>query len=320
MPIRAAYNSERLKRIASSQYNVITRDQALECDLTRSMVAYRIRPDGPWHQVLPGVYLTVTGVATPDQRDMAALLYAGPGSVITGPVAVRRHRLSCAGPSTIDVLVPASRRRKSTAFVQIQRTTRMPEDVYKTGPIQFAPLARAVADASRGMSRFGDVEALVCETVQKGRCSMAELTRELDDGSPKGSRLFHLALNEVRSGIWSTAEGDAKRLIDRSGVQTPMYNALLFTADGTFVGCADAWWPRAGVALEVDSRQYHLNVQGFMKTMDHHNRMAKAGIVVLHWLPSAVKNEPEALAADLRDAVSKGNSRPSLPIRAVPSH
>lgn len=319
MPIRTAYDRDRFVRVASSQYNVISRSQALACGLTRSMIAYRIRPDGPWRQLLPSVYLTVTGNPTPDQRDMAALLYAGPESVITGPVAVRRHRLTCTGLNTIDLLVPPSTYRKSSAFAQIQRTTRMPDGVHQTGPVRFAPLPRAVADAARGMTRFSDVQALVCEAVQKGRCAPAELARELDEGSPRGSRLLHLALNEVEAGVWSSPEGDLKRLIERSGVEQPMYNALLFSLDGDFLGCADAWWSRAGVAAEVDSRQYHLNAAGYKNTMDHHNRLAKAGVVVLHWLPSSIKQESDALITDLRDAIKNGNSRPPLRIQALPS-
>jgi hypothetical protein len=129
--------------------------------MTRGTIEYRLRPGGPWRQILPAVYLTVTGTATADQRDVAALLYAGPRSVITGPVAVRRHNLRCAGLNVLDVLVPGDSRRKSTGYVQIQRTTRMPGDLYTTGPIRFTSLARAVADAARGMTRFNDVQALV---------------------------------------------------------------------------------------------------------------------------------------------------------------
>jgi hypothetical protein len=37
------------------------------------------------------VYLSHTGSATDEQRDMAALLYAGPRSVLSGPAPLRRH-------------------------------------------------------------------------------------------------------------------------------------------------------------------------------------------------------------------------------------
>jgi hypothetical protein len=111
MPTLSEYDRQRLARLLRLQYNVVARSQALECGLTRGAITHRLRPGGPWHQVLPGVYLAMTGTATADQRDIAALLYAGPQSVITGPVAVRRHNIRCAGLNVLDVLVPADTRQ-----------------------------------------------------------------------------------------------------------------------------------------------------------------------------------------------------------------
>lgn len=317
MPILSGYDRERLARLLRLQYAVVARSQALECGMTRGAIAYRLKPDGPWRQLLPGVYLTVTGTITPEQRETAALLYAGPQSVITGPVAVRRHNLRCAGLNVLDVLVPADSRRKSTGFVQIQRTTRMPGDLYTTGPIRFTSLARAVADAARGMTRFSDVQALVCEAVQRGRCTLAELGQELDQGPSAGRRWYRMALAEVSEGIRSAAEAQLKHLIDRSDLDRPVYNADLYTLDGIFLGRPDAWFARAGVAGEVDSYEYHMRARDYQETTMRHNRMEAAGIHVLHWLPSTIKAEPHRVIADLRAAIAAGNKRPPLPIRAI---
>lgn len=318
MPTLSVYDRQRLAGILAAQHDVIARHQALRCGMTRRVIDHRLRQGGPWQKVLPGVYRAVTGALTPDQRAMAALLYAGPVAMITGPVAVRRHGLSCAGLNVIDVLVPEETRRKSSAFVQIQRTVRMPDSLWRTGPIRFAPLARAVADAARAMTRFSDVEALVCAAVQQGRCTLEELVNELDEGPTAGSRLLRRALAEVSDGVRSSAEADLKRIIDRSDLERPMYNAKLFAPDGTFLGCPDAWFKRAGVAAEADSREYHLNAEGYDETVSRHNRMEKAGIHVLHWLPSTIKTSPQTVLADLREALRSGRQRPPLPIMALP--
>ncbi|HTZ25916.1 MAG TPA: hypothetical protein VMC83_18115 [Streptosporangiaceae bacterium] len=286
--------------------------------MTRGTIEYRLRPDGPWRQILPAVYLTVTGTASADQRETAALLYAGPQSVITGPVAVRRHNLRCAGLNLLDVLVPADSRRKSTGYVQIQRTIRMPGDLYATGPVRFTAPARAVADAARGMTRFSDVQALVCEAIQRSRCTLEELITELNAGPSAGRRWYRMALVEVSEGIRSAAEAGLKHLVDRSDLEKPLYNADLYTLDGVFLGRPDAWFGRAGVAGEVDSRQYHLGAKDYEQTTMRHNRMEAAGIHVLHWLPSTIKAEPHRVIADLRNAIAAGHKRPQLPITAIP--
>jgi hypothetical protein len=318
MPTRSGFDRERLERLLRYQYDVVARSQALECGMTRGAIEHRLKPGGPWRQLLPGVYLTVTGAATADQRDVAALLYAGPESVITGPVAVRRHHLDCAGLNVLDVLVPADLRRKSTGYVQIQRTIRMPGDLYTTGPIRFTSLARAVADAARGMTRFNDVQALVCGSIQRGRCTLEELAQELRLGPSAGARWYRMALAEVSEGIRSAAEAQLKRLIDRSDLDRPVYNADLYTLDGLFIGRPDAWFARAGVAGQVDSRQYHLAAKDYETTTLRHNRMEAAGIHVLHWLPSTIKAEPQRVIADLRSAIAAGNKCPPLPINAIP--
>ena len=285
--------------------------------MTRGTIEYRLRPDGPWRQILPGVYLTVTGSVSQEQRETAALLYAGPQSVITGPVAVRRHNLRCTGLNALDMLVPTGNHRKSTGYVQIQRTTRMPGTLYTSGPLRFTAPVRAVADAARGMTRFGDVQALICEAIQRGRCALEELVTELNEGPSAGTRWYRMALAEVSEGIRSVAEAQLKRLIDRSDLDRPMYNADLYTLDGIFLGRPDAWFGRAGVAGDVDSREYHMRARDYAETTMRHNRMEAAGIHMLHWLPSTIKAEPGRVIADLRDAIAAGNKCPPLPIRAI---
>lgn len=314
MPVTCDYDRERLEAWLRLQRGVIARWQALECGLTPKAIDWRLRPEGPWRACLPGVYLAQTGQPGTDQRHVAALLYAGPDSVLTGAVAVRRHHLECAGLNMIDVLVPPAVQRKSVDFVQVTRTARMPGNVHRTGAIRFAPPARAVADAARKLTEFRDVQAVVCSAVQRGQCTLAMLIQELGEGPRHGSRLLRLALAEVSDGVRSKAEADLRRVINRSGVEAPLYNASLFTLDGEFIAQPDAWWQRAGVAGEVDSRQYHLKAADYRETTMRHNRMGRYGINVQHWLPSVIADEPDAVVRDIREALESGRKRPPLGI------
>src|SRR5579875_1401363 len=141
MARQADIDNARLERVLQRQHYVIGRSQVLACGMTDTALHYRLRPGGPWQKLLPGVYLAVTGLVTADQREMAALLHAGPRSVITGAVAVRRNGIRAPGPDTVDVLVPENIRCQSVAFVRVHRTTRMPPQVCVTGEIRFAMAA-----------------------------------------------------------------------------------------------------------------------------------------------------------------------------------
>jgi hypothetical protein len=319
MGIKSVYDRQRFNGVVLEQFGVIGRSQALDCGLSRSAIDHRVRQDGRWRRLLPGIYATTTGDVTPDQRAMAALLHAGEDSVITGATAVRRHRLRCTGLNEVDVLVPVDVRRQSTGFVRVIHTSRMPERYHSTGQIRFAPLPRAVADATRGMTRLSDVRAVVAEAVQRGGCSLEALIRELNEGPVAGSRFYRVALDEIGDGIRSAAEADLRELIKRSDLETPMYNPELYAADGTFIGIPDAWWQRAGVAAEVDSRQYHLSPDDYERTMMRHNRMEASGISLLHFLPSTLRSNSPAVLKDLRSAITIGNSKPPLPIVAIPA-
>jgi hypothetical protein len=298
---------------------MIGRAQVLECGVSRGSLDHLVRPGGRWQRILPGVYAGTNGAVSPDQRAMAALLYAGPRSLLTGSVAVRRHRLRCAGLNQVDVLVPADVRIQSAGYVRIIRTGRMPEKFWRTRQIRFVTLERAVADAARSMTSLGDVRAVVAEAIQSGGCDLALLITELNEGPVTGSRFYRMALRETSAGSRSAAEGDLMTLIRRSDLPEPMYNAELYTADGVFLGIADAWWQWAGVVAEVDSRQYHLSPLDYERTVMRHNRMAAGGINLLHFLPSTLKNDPATVVANLRGAIKSGMAQAPLPIVAKPS-
>jgi hypothetical protein len=143
-----------------------------------------VRSGGPWQTLLPGVYLGASGVPSLPQKEMAALLYAGPGSVITGPMALMHYSIR-SGPTAvdvIDVLVPAARQRHSTGFVRLHRTARMPTGIYSSGPVRVTPVPRAVADTVSLLTDLRDVRAVVADAVQLGRCTVS-----------RGGRLARLA-------------------------------------------------------------------------------------------------------------------------------
>jgi hypothetical protein len=147
---------------------------------------------------------------------MAALLYAGRDSLITGSMALMHHsiRSGSAFDGVIDVLVPADRQRLSTGFARLHRTARMPARVCSSGPVRLTLVPRAVADTVRQLTELRDVRAVVADAVQLGRCTVSQLAEELRDGPMKGSAMFRSVLAEVADGIRSTAEGDLER---RSG-------------------------------------------------------------------------------------------------------
>src|ERR1044072_3750272 len=93
MPRKSEFDTRRLNLILQEQHSVISRAQVFSCGMSRSALHLRIASPGPWQRILPGVYLAATGGTTQHQREMAALVYARPARLITGPAAERRDGL-----------------------------------------------------------------------------------------------------------------------------------------------------------------------------------------------------------------------------------
>jgi hypothetical protein len=295
-----------LARTLDQQLEVITRKQAVAVGLTKHALRHRLRVGGPWQGLLPGVYLAATGSPTRIQQEMAAMLYAGPGSVITGLAAVRQHHIRGPVTESVDVLIPASRRRRDADFVQLHRTTRLPTRVWQLGPLRYALPARAVADAVRDLTSLRDVRAMVADAVQRGHCRVPDLSEELSQGPSVGSKLFREALADVADGIHSAAEGDLKDLLAKSGLSAPLFNASIYDGDGTFIARPDAWWPEKGVAVEVDSHEWHLSPHDHTRTLERQRRMGKRGILVLPFTPREIRTQPAKVIAAIRDALKSG--------------
>jgi hypothetical protein len=327
MGTRTYFDQGRLDVLFSAQHGVASRAQLLGIGMTPSAIHYRTRVKGPWQILLPGIYAMDQHITT-QRREMASQLHAGPDGVITGPYAARHYGLRASGPTTVDLLVPAGLRRKSSGFARLIRTSRMPAagEILVDGGLRFADPARAVADAVRGYRDINDARTVICSALGHNLCTLRELREELADGPDNGAALLRRALADVSRDIWSAAEGDFLQLLQCSDLPAPELNVAIYGADGTMLGIIDAWWSRACVGAEVDSREFHSDEEGsgqhgrqsaWEDTMDRHNRLS-AVIRLLHFSPARIRSDGNAVINALRAAIRDGLSVPPREITAIP--
>jgi hypothetical protein len=293
------------------QRGVVSSAQALAIGVTAAGLRHRYRPGGPWQRLLPRVYLMSTGEPTSEQLQTAALLYAGPSSVISGPAALRQYGLRAPETRRIDVLAPVSRQCPSCAFVTVHRTCRLPDAQTRDLAIGYVAPARAVADSVLGLTKRPEVRAVVASAVQQGLCTVGELAAELAAGPVRGSALFRSVLTEVGDGIRSPAEADFRDLIRKSGLPQPLFNPELILA-GALLAKPDAWWPDQGLVVEIDSREWHLSPDDWEATMARDGRLRAAGIRVIHVTPRQVRTQPGRVLAIIAEALRTGEPVPGL--------
>jgi hypothetical protein len=275
----------------------------------------RCLPGGPWQRLLPGILVLANTKPTRRQLIEAALLYAGPGAVVTGLESCQRHGLrNTPAEQRVHLLVPHARKVHSGDYVIIERTTRLPKRVVRE-EVPLAPLARSVLDACRRFTAYDPVRALITEAVQRGRLQPRWLQHELEMGSQRGTAIPREVLKDVTAGARSIAEIDAMRVWGRTGLPRPLWNMPLHREHGEYVATPDAWFDEVGLAWEIDSFEFHFQRADYANTVSRNARYAAAGVIVVQTLPNRLRSEPDEVAAELAAAYRAAAARPRPPIQ-----
>jgi hypothetical protein len=111
-----------LRRVIAEQAGVVSRQQLLRAGVSRTTVASRVKR-GLWQQLHPGVYGTFTGIVPWEALLWAAVLYAGPGALLSHETAAEILHLTDRRSPVIQLTVSARRRVRPREGLVIRRST-----------------------------------------------------------------------------------------------------------------------------------------------------------------------------------------------------
>ncbi|MEU6392720.1 hypothetical protein [Streptomyces sp. NPDC046939] len=334
-----------LGHLLDSQRRVMSAAQLKAHGVTAAAVHGQCRPGGPWQRVLPGVILLHPGPATGEERLQAVLLYAGrpqedraqprrtggvPAQPLTGDVhpapavpyaeamvtglaALSLHGFVSAPPllslDHVDVLVPRTRRLRSTDFARLVRTTAMPTPVQRDG-VPVAPVPRALADAIAQLSDASAVRRLLTEAVRAGHCEPAAVVRELTQARLLTRPHVVDAVDSLLAEGRAIAEDRLYRMVVEYGLPDPLWNVDLRLPGGPHLGGVDAYWPEHAVAVELDTRAPRQDEDAlwseYARKREHLERL---GITVVHLTPRKLREALEQQAAVVRTALMAAADR-----------
>jgi very-short-patch-repair endonuclease/predicted transcriptional regulator of viral defense system len=299
-----------LEAIARRQFGLVTLEQALSVDLSRTAV-HRLVRAGALRRVLPRVYALEETDAF-EQRALAACLWAGPGSLASHGAAARLLRLDgldCAEP---EVTVPANAHPRRTA-VLVHRADLPLEDrrmirgipqtstartlVDLAAVLDTVPLAVAIEDAwRRKLAQLDWVERRLYELAERGKRGVLQLREVLEDCRSR-RRPMDSAL-EVK--FWW--------LVKQSELPLPESQAEFWDEEGQ--PCRiDFAYPDQRLAIEVDGFETHGRRDVFEKDRVRLSRLAAGGWRVIHVTSTQLKDPNRVLArigAALRNPHSPG--------------
>ncbi|WP_245617344.1 hypothetical protein [Amycolatopsis taiwanensis] len=286
--------------------------------MSHSTISARCRPGKPWQRPIPGVVVFSNGTLTRQQLRRAALVHAGPAAMVTGIEAARMHGVKrLPAEAKVHVLVPHESGVSSWGFATVERTVHLPEPTEIDG-LPVVPLARALFDAARHMDRLDEVRAMIADAVQRKLCDPRDLKQEIEKGTTIGSALPRRVVHEMDRGIRSATGAWARNVVKRSRLPEPQWNVNLFTSDDRLLGRVEAYWREANMALEIDSLEFQLGSAGNARARTH-RALTGAGVVVVHVLPSHLRDEPLTVIQRLRATYEKAAGRPppDVQVRSV---
>ena len=292
----------------------------LEAGLTN----YRMRTavaSGRWQEPLPGVFVSHSGPLTRRERWIAALDYAGDGSVLSHRSAlaawgarvdelrwgrrvagVRGDYLPLPEGGLVEVTAPHGRHLRSRAFVVVHQSRRPVAVGYAVDRLPVASPARAAVDVAVSSSRRADVDHVIADVLQRSLCSVPELEEQAALLGRRITPWLLQALGDARRGMRSVGEADLRRAVLLAGLPEPEWGAAIETVSGTYF--VDAYWRRHRVAAEADGAAFHLSASDWASDLRRQNALQSARVTLFRLPVRRLRAEPLECALELAPHVT----------------
>ncbi|MFE7572133.1 hypothetical protein ACFU76_35180 [Streptomyces sp. NPDC057539] len=245
--------------------------------------------------------------------------------MITGLAALALYGFTSAPPllslERIDVLVPRTRRLRSTGCARLIRAHSLPRSVELDG-MPVAPVGRALADAVAELSDADAVVALLTEAVRAGHCEPALVVRELSQSGLLARPHVVEAVDSLLAEGRTLAEGRLYELVRVYGLQDPLWNVDLRLPGGPRLGGVDAYWPDQAVAVELDTRAPRPgggraadltddedDDEQWSAAVRKREHLERLGITVVHLTPRKLREALDQQATVVRTALMAANDR-----------
>lgn len=312
---RGSWVVEQEELWAHSRFGVIRASTLEQLGVSQTTTYQQCQPGGRWLHLLPGIVLLARSQPTVRQRIEAALLHARHDALVTGFEAARLYGLRTPPDvGFIHLLLPHNYKVLSSGFAVVERTKSFPTPWMRDG-VPLAPPERAVLDGVRRVRNRNTVRSILIEAAHKKLADPFELRRELDTGTKRGTALPRRVLNEIDFGVRSVAEADALQVWRGTGLPSPHCNVPLFSATGEFIGMPDFWCDEVAFAWEIDSYQYHSGRDEYANTLSRNARYMASGVVVLQTSPARLRDDPDAVVAEIRAGYRVASDRPRPPVQ-----
>jgi very-short-patch-repair endonuclease len=252
--------------------------------------------DGYLYEIHPRVYAVGHRSRSLDGDLAAAVLYAGPGAMLSHATAAWWLGLTQYRPNLIHVSTPWKRAGRPGLAIHGRRTLeRIP---HKGIPVTTLP--QTLLDYASAYP-LDDVRYVLAEAEYHWRPDLDEVRRSAGRGKP-GSTVLHRAIDTHWPELARTRSRTERAflfLCERGGLPRPQVNVHLY---GIRV---DVYWPEYRLAVELDGGRGHSTERQVNRDHSRDLRLRSKGETVRRYSEPQVLHRGEAVLADVRAAIAQ---------------
>jgi very-short-patch-repair endonuclease len=289
-----------IQATAARQYGLVSRTQLLAAGFDRYQIHRRVK-SGQLVPVLPGVYLLHGTPAIPEQGPMAALLWAGPGAVVSHTTAAALRGWNGFRLEPVHVSLP--RRLRSLPRIVVHEIA--PQQAIPTscaGPIATTSVPRTLLDLAA--TDHGRLEQALDEAIRKKQVLPEDMWLMLDRPNMHGRRgrpaLAQLLQARSRQGAPTDSEMEDMfmRIVRRYDLPDPcrQYRFRLNESDIRM----DFAYPARTLAIECDSYAWHMDRASFERDRERDLKLNALGWGVLRFTWSMLRWRQHFVAEQVR--------------------
>ncbi len=293
--------------LAAGQHGVVSLDQLAEIGMSKATV-YRRIAEGRLISVQPGVVRHSAHVATWPGRLMAACLSTG--GLASHRSAARLWGAEAARGGIVEITVDDGAATDRPGVV-LHRSTQMHlADRMLIDGIPVTGAARTLLDVA-GVVRSRMLESIVDDLLRLRRTTWPELHSTLLRHSAQGRTgcggLRRLLAERYGDGPVPLSDWSRRvvRLLVDGGLPAPVLEHRVLSPTGILVAQVDAAYPFERIAIELQSKQWHLNHRSFEADPARWNQLTTLGWQVYPVTWTFFTKEPDELCRIVRTALER---------------
>jgi len=292
---------KRLVAMASKEFGVVTFQDCRKCRVSSRWLRRRIET-GEWTRLQPGVYRLGSNNPSLDELEIAAMLAAGDGAVLSHLSAARRLGLDVPRESSVQITIPASRRIPRLRGVQVCSSRDLIEtQTTKRGPFRLTHLARTMVDLASVLDTAW-LRAALDSALRQRNTNLAWIHRALDNlgRGRRGTAFLRTLLTEHQREDEipdSVLESMGIELAQATGHKPELHWKVI--EGSRLIAEVDFAWPEARLCIELDGWTQHGTRAAFVRDRARDRALLRLGWMVLRFTWQDVISDRESVIAEL---------------------